>query len=187
MRWEECGGRRKSTQNTFKTRCELEYAQVSIKGHPHTHPRSHKIHIDSGALVKGKRIGQGVSGVARFTGRGKQKRKHCNNVQKYVTNTCSVHTKATKKYSNKYFGPVDCSRERIGSDLGAVWRKPLDTLNRCNNGRAGERRYAGLAGSTCIFIATIFYLRPAADMARRGRGRGPKVVGKRLRLGLEQE
>lgn len=79
----------RNTQNTFKTRCELEYAQVSIKGHPHTH----KIHIDSEALVKGKRIGQGVW-VCRVA-RGsrvvaKTKRKHCNNVQKYVTNTCSV-------------------------------------------------------------------------------------------------
>lgn len=41
----------------------------------------------------------------------------------------------------------------------------------------------GRAGSTCIFIATIFYLQPAADNARRSRGRCPKVVGKRLRLG----
>lgn len=69
----------RNTQNTFKTRCELEYAQVSIKGHPHTHiytpTPSHKIHIDSEALVKGKRIGQGVCRVARFKGRGKNKKK----------------------------------------------------------------------------------------------------------------
>lgn len=56
-----------STQNTFKTRCELEYAQVSIKRHPPTHtltpPHTHKIHIDSEALVKGKRIGQEVKWV----------------------------------------------------------------------------------------------------------------------------
>lgn len=56
-----------STQNTFKTRCELEYAQVSIKRHPPTHtlphPHTHKIHIDSEALVKGKRIGEEVKWI----------------------------------------------------------------------------------------------------------------------------
>lgn len=40
----------------------------SIKRHPptftYTHPHTHKIHIDSEALVKGKRIGQGVKRIA---------------------------------------------------------------------------------------------------------------------------